>query len=314
MKKLLIFALSAVLLAAGCAKESLDSAKNAIVIDPTIADPELFPKTATRATDTDFEPGDRIGVTIRVDGQTHISNREFTFDGATQFFTAPNVRWYDDTSRTAELSAYYPYQAGAEAPVDFAVLPDQNGDNYKASDFIAGLKQEVLPDKKVDLVFKHKMARLIVHVTNETDFDITEILFKGTVGTGCYDCTTCEFCVKAGAAPLDIKACERRKTELYYALLIPQNGVEITAAVITDDGEERDGIIEDPKTGLGAVDLVSGCNRELDLIVTQDGLRIQLSGDIDPWEDGEDIDTDNGDDDKDPEPAQNTVSRGGVEY
>ena len=314
MKKLLIFALSAVLLAAGCAKENLDSAKNAIVIDPTIADPELFPKTATRATDTDFEPGDRIGVTIRVDGQTHISNREFTFDGATQFFTAPNVRWYDDTSRTAELSAYYPYQAGAEAPVDFAVLPDQNGDNYKASDFIAGLKQEVLPDKKVDLVFKHKMARLIVHVTNETDFDITEILFKGTVGTGCYDCTTCEFCVKAGAATLDIKACERRKNELYYALLIPQNGVEITAAVITDDGEERDGIIEDPKTGLGAVDLVSGCNRELDLIVTQDGLRIQLSGDIDPWEDGEDIDTDNGDDDKDPEPAQNTVSWGGVEY
>lgn len=317
MKKLLIFALSTVLLAAGCSKEKLDSANHAIVIDPTIADPELFPKMATRATDTDFEHGDRIGVTIRVDGQTYLSNREFTFDGTTQFFAAPNVRWYDDASRTAELSAYYPYQPRGEAPTEFAVLPDQNGSNYTASDFIAGIKQGVRPDNKVDLVFKHKMARLIVHVTNETDSDITEILFKGTVGTGCYDCTTCELCVKADAATLDIKACERRKNELYYALLIPQNGVEITATVTTADGEEREGIIEDPKTGLAAVDLVSGCNRELDLIVTPDGLRIQLSGEILPWEDGEEIDTDNGDDPDDPdepEPDANTVSWGGVEY
>lgn len=315
MKKLLIFAVSTVLLAAGCSKEKLDSATDGlIVIDPTIADPELFPKeqgllskTATRATDTDFEPGDRIGVTIRVDGQTYISNREFTFDAATQYFTAPNVRWYDDTGRTSEISAYYPYLPGGEAPTEFAVLPDQNGKNYNASDFIAGIKQEVLPDNKVDLVFKHKMARLIVKVTNETDADITEILFKGTVGTGCYDCTTCELCVKDGAATLDIKACERRKNELYYALLIPQNGVEIMATVTTDDGEEREALVEDPETGSTAVDLVSGCNRVLDMVVTPDGLRIQLSGDILPWENGEDIDTDNGDDD-------DTVSWGGVEY
>ncbi len=316
MKKLLIFAVSTVLLAAGCSKEKLDSATDGlIVIDPTIADPELFPKeqgllskTATRATDTDFEPGDRIGVTIRVDGQTYISNREFTFDAATQYFTAPNVRWYDDTGRTSEISAYYPYLPGGEAPTEFAVLPDQNGKNYNASDFIAGIKQEVLPDNKVDLVFKHKMARLIVKVTNDTDADITEILFKGTVGTGCYDCTTCEFCVKDGAATLDIKACERRKNELYYALLIPQNGVEITAAVTTDDGEEREEPVEDPDTGSTAlVDLVSGCNRVLNMVVTPDGLRIQLSGDILPWENGEDIDTDNGDED-------NMISWGGVEY
>lgn len=317
MKKLLIFALSTVLLAAGCSKENLDSANYAIVIDPTIADPELFPKTATRATDTDFESGDRIGVTIRLDGQTYVCNREFTFDAATQFFTAPNVRWYSDTNRASELLAYYPYQPGeSEAPAEFAVLPDQNGANYKASDFIAGIKPKVLPDKKVDLVFKHKMARLIVKVTNETDSDITDILFKGTVGTGCYDWTTGEFCVKAGAATLDIKACERRKNELYYALLIPQNGVEITAAVTTADGEEREGTVEDPETGLAAVDLISGCNRELELVVTPNGLRIKLSGEIDPWQDGEDIDTDNGDepDPDEPEPDANTISWGGVEY
>lgn len=318
MKKLLIFAVSTVLLAAGCSKESdgpVNYGSKPIVIDPTIADPELFPKTATRATDTDFEAGDRIGVTIRLDGQTHVSNHEFTFDAATQFFAAPDVRWYDDASRTSELSAYYPYEAGAAAPAEFAVLSDQTGSNYKASDFIAGVKQEVRPDKKVDLVFKHKMARLIVKVTNEADSDITDILFKGTIGTGCYDCTTGDFCVKDDAATLDIKACERRKNELYYALLIPQNGVEITAAVTTADGEEREETIEDPNTGLAAVDLVSGCNRVLDMVVTPDGLRIQLSGEIDPWQDGEDIDTDNGEDPENPDkPDGNTISWGGVEY
>lgn len=314
MKKLLIFAASTVLLAAGCSKDgdgTVNYGSKPIVIDPTIADPELFPKTATRVTDTDFENGDRIGVTIRLDGQTFVSNREFTFDAATELFTASGARWYDDANRTSELSAYYPYREGGAAPAEFSVLADQTGDNYKASDFIAGIKPEVRPDKKVDLIFKHKMARLIVKVENETDSDITEILFTGTIGTGRYDATTGDFSVKADAALLDIKACERRKNELYYALLIPQNGVEITAAVTTADGEEREATIEDPKTGLAAVDLVSGCNRVLNMEVLPDGLRIQLSGEIDPWLDGEDIDTDNGDDSEEPDnPAGNTISWG----
>ena len=94
-----------------------------------------------------------------------------------------------------------------------------------------------------------------------------------------------------------------------HALLIPQNGVEITASVTTADGEEREEAVEDPKTGSTAVDLVSGCNRVLDMVVTPDGLRIKLSGEILPWEDGEDIDTDNGDDDD--EPTTGTISWGG---
>ncbi len=317
MKKLLIFAISTVLLAAGCSKDgdgSINYGASPIVIDPTLADPELFPKTATRVTDTDFEEGDRIGVTIRLDGQTFIGNREFTFDAATKLFTASGARWYDDANRTSELSAYYPYQAGAAAPAEFSVLPDQTGDNYKKSDFIAGIKPEVRPDKEVDLVFKHKMARLIVNVTNKSDFDITAILFKGAIGTGCYDATTGDFSVKAEAALLDVKACERRKNELYYALLIPQNGVAITAAVTTADGEEREATIQDPETGQTAVDLVSGCNRILDMTVTPDGLRIQLSGEIDPWKDGADIPTDNGEEPDTPEPAENTISWGGVNY
>ncbi len=317
MKKLLIFAISTVLLAAGCSKDgdgSINYGASPIVIDPTLADPELFPKAATRVTDTDFEEGDRIGVTIRLDGQTFIGNREFTFDAATKLFTASGARWYDDAKRTSELSAYYPYQAGAAAPAEFSVLPDQTGDNYKKSDFIAGIKPEVRPDKEVDLVFKHKMARLIVNVTNKSDFDITAILFKGAIGTGCYDATTGDFSVKAEAALLDVKACERRKNELYYALLVPQNGVAITAAVTTADGEEREATIQDPETGQTAVDLVSGCNRILDMTVTPDGLRIQLSGEIDPWKDGADIPTDNGEEPDTPEPAENTISWGGVNY
>lgn len=317
MKKLLIFAISTVLLAAGCSKEGdgeVNYGSSPIVIDPTLADPELFPKMATRVTDTDFEEGDRIGVTIRLDGQTFISNREFTFDAATELFTASGARWYEDATRVSELSAYYPYQAGAAAPAEFSVLPDQTGDNYKASDFIAGIKQEVRPDKEVDLVFKHKMARLIVKVTNESDSDITEILFKGTIGTGLYDDTTGDFNVKADAALVDVKACERRKNELYYALLVPQTGVAITAAVTTADGEEREETIEDPKTETGLVDLVSGCNRIVDMTVTPDGLRIQLSGEIDPWLDGEEIDTDNGEEPDTPEPAENTISWGGETY
>ncbi len=308
MKKILTLALvAAALLSAACSKDDEGGNSNApiaVQIDPTIADPALFPKASTRVTDTDFEAGDKIGVTITMEDNTpYLNNKEFSFDGTN--FTAPGTLWYEDVNLASSLFAYYPYQAGAAHPAEFAVQTDQTGDNYKASDLVIGAKTGVKPEKTVDLAFKHKMTRVIIRVTNGSGSDITEIRIGGSIGTGTIDATTGAFTAKTDAAPVEIKACERTKNQLYYALLVPQNGVKLITSVTTADGKTR------PYT-LGTTDLLSGTNRELKMNIQPKDIQIELGGPIDGWDNGADLEIENGGTVIEPEAP--TVAWGGVKY
>ncbi len=306
MKRILTLAVVATtLLSAACSKNDDGGTYNtplAVQIDPTIADPALFPKASTRVTDTDFETGDKIGVTITMeaDKSSFLSNKEFTFDG--ENFTAPGTLWYDDANLASTLFAYYPYQAGATHPTEFSVQADQSGNNYMASDLVIGFKTGVKPEKTIDLAFKHKMTRVIIRVTNGTGSDITEIRIDGAIGTGAIDAATGAFTAKSGAAIINVKACERTKNELYYALLVPQNGVQLKTTITTADGKTR------PWT-LGTTDLVSGTNRELKVNVQPKDMEVVLGGQIDGWDNGADLEIDNGG-----QVVEPTISWGGVNY
>ncbi len=309
MKKILTLAVIATtLLSAACSKSDdggTYDAPIAVQIDPTIADPALFPKASTRVTDTDFETGDQIGVTITMesDNSAFLSNKEFSFDGTN--FTAPGTLWYEDVNLTSTLFAYYPYQAGATHPAEFSVQTDQTGDNYKASDLVIGVKTGVKPQKVVDLAFKHKMTRVIIRVTNGTDSELTEIRIGGSIGTGTIDAATGAFTAKSDAATVDVKACEWEKNKLYYALLVPQNGVKLVTTFTTADGKTR-------SYTLGTTDLVSGTNRELKMNIQPADLQIELGGQIDGWDNGADLEIDSGG--HVVEPTTPTIAWGGVDY
>ena len=126
------------------------------------------------------------------------------------------------------------------------------------------------------------MTRIIIRVTNGTDTDITEILIKGAIGTGTIDAKTGEFTAKEGGATLDVKACERTKNQLYYALFVPQKGVKLETSVTTSDNKTR-------SYTLGTTDLTSGTNRELKMNVMPKDLEIILGGQIDNWTDGSEL-------------------------
>lgn len=299
-------AVTATMLLAACSKEDLDANRSmAVQIDPTIADPALFPKASTRVTDTDFENGDKIGVTITMtaDNSAFFTNKEFTFDGTN--FTAPSTLWYEDVNATSSIFAYHPYQTGSTIPTEFSVLSDQNGANYAKSDLIIGVKTGVKPEKKVDVTFKHKMTRLIIRVTNGTETDVTEILIKGAVGTGTIDATTGVFAAKADAATIDVKACEQTKNQLYYALLVPQNAVKLETSVTTSDGKTR-------TYTLATTDLVSGTNRELKMNIMPKDMEVILGGVIENWADGGEIEIDSSGESEDP--TTPTIAWGGVDY
>ena len=88
-------------------------------ITPTIGNPSLTPAAmtaSTRATDTDFELGDKVGlkVTMTADGKDFVSNKPMTFDGTD--FKTEGFLWYEDINATSTLFAYYPWQEGGDIP------------------------------------------------------------------------------------------------------------------------------------------------------------------------------------------------------
>lgn len=289
MKKILTLAIiTMTLLSTACTKDDngTNDAPFAVQIDPTIPDPNLFPNVPTRVSDTDFDTGDKIGVsiTMEADNSPFLANKEFSFDGTN--FTAPGTLWYEDTNLSSSIFAYYPYQAGT-TPVEFSVKTDQTGENYQASDLVVGAKSGVKPEKVINLAFQHKMTRLIIRVTNGSGSDLSEIRIGGAIGTGTIDAKTGNFTAKSGAETVEVKACERTKNELYYALLVPQDGVQLVTKFTTADGKTR-------SYTLGTTDLVSGTNRELTMNIQPADMQVKLSGPIAGWEDGDDLEIGSG--------------------
>lgn len=93
MKKILTLMAVAAMAFTACSKEeSTGTGDKQVRITPTIANPALTPasmSSGTRATDTDFELNDKVGLTITMtaDGSAFVANKEMSFDG-TDFKTS----------------------------------------------------------------------------------------------------------------------------------------------------------------------------------------------------------------------------------
>ncbi|WP_418992636.1 fimbrillin family protein [Alistipes sp.] len=279
-----MMALAAMLLSA-CSKEEGTTAAGdrTVRINPTIANPALTPSAkSTRATDTDFELGDRVGlrITMNADGSQFVDNKLMSFDGTD--FKSDGFLWYEDVNATSTMLAYYPFAEGATVPTEFAVLADQGGDNYKASDLIVAVKAGVKPTlSSTAMTFRHKMARIVIRVTNESGSDVTGIVVKGAVGTGVLDPGTGDFTAKEGAEKVDVTA-NKASASVYYALLVPQSGVQLQVTVATADGKKR-------TQTLGVTDLKSGENRGMECNVQPADIEVKYTGAIAGWEDGDEL-------------------------
>ena len=123
----------------------------------------------TRATDTSFENGDKVGIyvvnqpnTLKVTGN-HADNIGFTYSGS--WSAATTIYWKDETTK-ADFYCYYPYASSISnvEAYPFAVKADQSSvANYKASDFLWGKTTGVAPTKDaVGITVKHAMSNVIV--------------------------------------------------------------------------------------------------------------------------------------------------------
>ena len=141
---------------------------------------------ASRATDTSFETGDRIGLyVVNYEGTTpgtllpsgnHADNIAFTYNG--QWTPATPIYWQDETT-PADFYAYYPYDSTPHNPADwpFETKADQSTETaYKASDLLWGKANNVKPTANaVNITMRHLLSCAAIQIVPGNGFTEEEL-------------------------------------------------------------------------------------------------------------------------------------------
>ncbi len=270
MKKSFI-AMACLLLLAACNKPGTEpvnpAARNSqfqVRITPVI----------TRATETSFEDGDQIGLSINRSASVYATNAKLTF---TNSVFSGDLNWYN-ASDAATLAAYYPYDA-AGVPASFTVAADQSS-GIGSSDFIAAYKEEVSPSATaITMPFQHKFTRLKLTVTNESGLPIQSVGISGARLTASLaaDFTAT---VDETTDPGQVSAYDAGEG-IYYAIIPPQTAA-LTITVTVGGKELTQALVE---TALAA-----GKQYGVSIVATEQDIQVVLSGEIDNWDDGGSID------------------------
>lgn len=257
------FLLLAVLGAVGCSKEGVPIGAVAIV-----------PASDTRVSALDFEPGDRIGLSVLRGSGLYAENAPLVYDGV--LFTG-ELAWYAERQETSTLTAYYPYSE-AGFPATFAVAADQRG-GCLSSDLLGALRKDVVPGSTpVSMVFRHLFASVTAVVNNRSAATVEGLSFSGFRAEAAIDFSALEATANAAAAPVEVRAYEEQAGVSYRAVLVPQTA-DLTVAVALDDGSVY------RKTIAGA-SLAGGHRYALSVTLSDDRLNLAMSGDISDWIDG----------------------------
>lgn len=124
--------------------------------------------TVTRATDSVFEAGDKVGIFVvnepneLATSGNHVDNMGFTY--STKWTPDTEIYWLDKTTK-ADFYCYYPYAESVNtAAHSFATKANQSSlDNYKASEFLWGKTTGVAPtENAVDIVTNHTFSNMVV--------------------------------------------------------------------------------------------------------------------------------------------------------
>ena len=159
----------------------------------------------TRATATDFENGDRIGLYVaQADapleiGGNLVNNEALTHNGSS--WTAARTFYWDDGTYNAY--AYYPYMQGVSSIDDqpFSVATDQSTaktgttpGGYEASDLLfattKGIKASASP---INLTFKHIMSKIKIRLIKGEDFEGEMPATAGEKSGKAVNCTAAAF-------------------------------------------------------------------------------------------------------------------------
>ena len=236
MKNNILILAVATLLMASCSKDD-----NFTTVEEGLMQITALHPASTRATATDFENGDKIGLYVTdyaddVASPLQISgnwanNVATTYNG-TAWNTAQKIFWSDNKM---DVYGYYPYMNPTsidEHPFSVALDQSIEGENgelggYEASDFLWAKATAVTKeDETVALEFKHRCSKLIVKLIKGADYKgdfptSASLYIHNVVPTATIDFTTGAVVKDVFGEPTTIKA-RKVADDTYEAIIVPQ--------------------------------------------------------------------------------------------
>lgn len=267
MKKVFLLATAAAIMA-GCQTEKVELPVPELV--------KIVP-VVTKATDVNFENGDKVGVTI-MQGETAYATNELLTYGDNVF--SGTLKWYPEALTPSTITAYYPY-ASAGAPSSFTVATDQTK-GYTASDLIAGKKEDVTPSVNAIVVpFKHMLTKISLEIDNQSQANIASVELRGSKTTADVDLTAMTAVASESSAVETVKAFKVTENALYSAIVVPQT-VAFEMAVTTSTGKEL-------TQKLVSTELKQGMQYTIKVKVLPADIKVSISGEIEGWGNGGEI-------------------------
>ena len=275
------FALAALALSlAACTNDNdvMDNGPVAAVINAEISD-----ATATRASGTQWDNGDAIGITggIYTDIRYVYSNGSWTVDEASDpiFFQTPDevnfTAYYPQGAETANITITAEQQSTA---------PDeQTGFTPQSQIYLLYGTGGVRTGGKVDFSFTHRMSRLMLNFIAGADVKLdglSEYTLSGLSMTGSFDTATGEAKATGTASDLTMDATGITSSSL---ILFPQAVTEATLKVVLG-GQNYTATLTFPKAN-AVQGLESGYSYTYNVTIKKDVL-IVSKADINKWGEG----------------------------
>lgn len=273
MKKFVsILAVAAVL--AACNKPEVVEETPDVVLEPII----------TRALSLNFNQGDQIGVKIVTeDGQAYVENQKFTY-GANVF--TGNLKWYAEGGKTSTVIAYYPYQESF--PTSFTVAADQSA-GTESSDFMTAVETKVYPTSApVMTKFRHQFAQLNIVVNADFAVEVESIVLKNinpTATVSIDEAGVVTVAADPAAEKINIIPEAITPSKKYAAVVAPQDLADMGLSVKVKNGATV-------VSGVKEATLKAGYSYTLTVSVSADQVNAQISGDIQDWQNGGNLDGD----------------------
>lgn len=240
MKKLFTV-LAAIAAFVSCSKNTEE------VVETPMSDklPIYISTTLTRATDSAFEVGDKVGIFVvnqpnaLVASGNHVDNMGFSY--STTWTPDSPIYWLDKTTK-ADFYCYYPYAESVSTTAHtFATKANQSQlADYKASEFLWGKTAGVTPtEEAVNITTNHTFSNALI-ILNPGDGFTEATLAAATKSVKiCGVKTNASINLTTGVATATGNATEVTpylENGQYRALIVPQTTAEDALVVITVDG------------------------------------------------------------------------------
>lgn len=248
MKKLFLFAFAAMMLC--CCSKNGNNEEAPLPVKPTKIPINVSMGVWTRATDTAYESGDKVGIyVVNYNGSTagtlqssgnHVDNMRFSY--TTKWTPDTEIYWKDQTTK-ADFYCYYPYGSPADiSAYAFTTKGDQSKlADYKASEFLWGKATGMNPTANaVPITTNRSMSNMLIYVVAGKGFTAETLAAANKSVKISSVKTSATVDLRTGVATATGSAAEvipYNEGEYYRALIVPQTVADGSNLItVTVDG------------------------------------------------------------------------------